>query len=80
MIEQHITMAYIYTGQHPQHDIAIRTALPPSFDTLQRHNHGTSDSFEIFNPENLIYTDGSDIKGQPRLGAGVVHVPNRTTV
>ncbi len=31
-------------------------------------------------PENWIYTDGSDIKGYPRLGAAVVHVPTATTI
>ena len=33
-----------------------------------------------FNPENIIYTDGSDIQGQHRLGAAVIHVPTRTTI
>jgi hypothetical protein len=34
-----------------------------------------------FIPENWVYTDGSDIKGQPRLGAAVVnYIPTRTTV
>jgi len=28
----------------------------------------------------MMYTDGSDIKGQPRLGAAVVHVPSSTTL
>jgi ribonuclease HI len=27
-----------------------------------------------------VYTDGSDITGQPRLGAVVVHVPTSTTI
>jgi ribonuclease HI len=31
-------------------------------------------------PENWVYTDGSDIKGHPRLGAAVVHVPTATTI
>ena len=33
-----------------------------------------------FVPEEWVYTDGSDIKGQPRLGAAVVHIPTRTTI
>ena len=33
-----------------------------------------------FSPEEWIYTDGSDIKDQPRLGAAVVHIPTRTTI
>jgi ribonuclease HI len=33
-----------------------------------------------FTPEEWVYTDGSDIKGQPRLGAAVVHIPTRTTI
>jgi len=31
-------------------------------------------------PEQWVYTDGSDIKGQPRLGSAVVHVPTCTTL
>jgi hypothetical protein len=31
-------------------------------------------------PEQWVYTDGSDIKGQPRLGAAVVHVPTCKTL
>ena len=27
-----------------------------------------------------MYTDGSDIKGYPRLGAAVVHIPTSTTI
>jgi len=34
-----------------------------------------------YQPEQCVYTDGSDIKGQPRLlGAAVVHVPTCTTL
>jgi hypothetical protein len=33
-----------------------------------------------FIPKNLVYTDGSDIKGQPRLKAAVVHTTTRTTI
>ena len=33
-----------------------------------------------FLPENWVYTDSSDIKGHPRLGATVVHIPTRTTI
>jgi len=33
-----------------------------------------------FTPEAWIYTDGSDIKGQARLGAAVVHIPSNTTI
>jgi len=33
-----------------------------------------------FNPQNWIYTNGSDIKDQSRLGASVVHVPTRTAI
>ena len=33
-----------------------------------------------FSPEDWVYTDGSDIKDQPRLGAAVVHIPTRTTI
>ena len=33
-----------------------------------------------FIPENWVYMDGSDIKGQPRLGAVVVHILTRTTI
>jgi hypothetical protein len=31
-------------------------------------------------PENWVYTDGSHIKGQPRLNAAVVHIPIRTII
>ena len=31
-------------------------------------------------PENLVYTDGSDIDGHPRLGASVVTIPTATTI
>ncbi len=31
-------------------------------------------------PGQWVYTDGFDIKGQPRLGAAVVHVPTCTTI
>jgi hypothetical protein len=34
----------------------------------------------VFRPEQWVYTDGFDIKGQPRLGAAVVHVPTCTTM
>ncbi len=34
----------------------------------------------MFRPEQWVYTDGSDIKGQPRLGAAVVHVPTCSTI
>jgi len=30
--------------------------------------------------EEWVYTDGSDIKGHPRLGAAMVHIPTRTTI
>jgi len=33
-----------------------------------------------FIPEYWVYTDGSDIKGQPRLGAAVVHIPTCNTI
>ena len=33
-----------------------------------------------FFPEEWVYTDGSDIKDQPRLGAAVVHIPTHTTI
>ena len=33
-----------------------------------------------YQPEQRVYTDGFDIKGQPRLEAAVVHVPTRTTI
>ena len=33
-----------------------------------------------YQPEQLMYTDGSDIKGQSRLGAAVIHVPTCTTI
>jgi len=33
-----------------------------------------------YQPRQCVYTDGSDIKGQPRLGAALVHVPTCTTV
>jgi hypothetical protein len=33
-----------------------------------------------FDPENLIYTDGFDIKIQPHLVVAVVHIPSNTTV
>jgi len=31
-------------------------------------------------PEQWVYTDGSDIKRQPRLGVAVVHVPTCTNI
>jgi hypothetical protein len=33
-----------------------------------------------FSPEEWVYTDGSDIKGHPRLGAAVVHIPTNTAI
>ena len=33
-----------------------------------------------FLPEQWVYTDGSTIEGQPRLGAAVVHIPTGTTI
>jgi ribonuclease HI len=33
-----------------------------------------------YQPEQWVYTDRSDIKGQPRLGAAVIHVPTCTTI
>ena len=34
----------------------------------------------MFRPEQWVYIDGSDITGQPRLGAAVVHVPTCATI
>jgi len=34
----------------------------------------------MFGPEQWVYTNGSDITGQPRLGVAVVHVPTCTTI
>jgi hypothetical protein len=31
-------------------------------------------------PGNLVYTDRSDIKGHPRIGAAVVAISTRTTI
>jgi len=33
-----------------------------------------------FLPEEWVYTNGATIKGHPRLGATVVHIPTRTTI
>ena len=33
-----------------------------------------------FSYEEWVYTDGSDIKGHPRLGVAVVHIPTNTTI
>ena len=33
-----------------------------------------------FLPKEWVYTDGSDIKGHPRLGAAIKHSPTRTTI
>jgi hypothetical protein len=33
-----------------------------------------------YQPEKWVYTDGSEIKGQPRLGVAVVHVPTCTII
>jgi ribonuclease HI len=33
-----------------------------------------------YQPDQWVYTDGSDIDGHPRLGAAVVHVPTATTI
>ena len=34
----------------------------------------------MFRPEQWVYSDGSDVTGQPRLGAAVVHGPTCTTI
>ena len=34
----------------------------------------------MFRPGQWVHIDGSDITGQPRLGAAAVHVPTRTTI
>jgi hypothetical protein len=33
-----------------------------------------------YQPEQCVYTDGSDIMGQPRLAAAVMHVPTCTRI
>ena len=33
-----------------------------------------------YQPEQWMYTDGSDFKGHPRLGAAVIHAPTCTTI
>ncbi len=33
-----------------------------------------------YQPKQCVYTDGSGIKGQPRLGAAVIHVPTCTHI
>ena len=57
-------------GDTPSHHAATRPKTPPSPVPWTPR----------FLPEEWVYTDGSDIKGHPRLGAAVVHIPARTTI
>ncbi len=52
-------------------------SLPPSRAGFPPVPHPWTPKFI---PENWTYTDGSDIKGYPRLGAAVVHIPTSTTI
>ena len=57
-------------GDTPSHHASTGTETPPSPIPWTPR----------FLPEEWVYTDGSDIKGHPRLGAAVVHISTRTTI
>ena len=57
-------------GDTPSQHDSPRTAAPPSPIPWTPR----------FLPKEWVYTDGSDIKGHPRLGAAVVHTPTCTTI
>jgi len=56
----------------PRGALTLQTATPVSPTPLPRTPK--------YQPEQWVYTDGSDIKGRPRLGAAAVHVPTITTL
>jgi hypothetical protein len=73
-----------YTSSQPLLDLGDVPVLPT-------HSDGWASSFNgeapapypwalKFLPEQWVYTDGSDIRGDPRLGAAVVHIPISTTI
>ena len=57
-------------GDTPHHHASTGTETPPI------PIHWTP----RFLLEEWVFTDGSDIKGHPRLGAVVVHIPTRTPI
>jgi hypothetical protein len=57
------------TGNTQGLHVSIGTTTPPSPTPWHPR----------FSPKKWVYTDGSDIKGHPRLGAAIVHTPTRTT-
>ena len=77
---------HTYTVSQPLPDLKEAHALPNG-DTqrLIAPTKATTPPNPIpWNPrflkEERVYTDGSDIKEHPGLGAAVVHIPTRTTI
>jgi hypothetical protein len=75
-----------YTFSQPLPNLREAPALPPG-DTPSHHASTRTETppnpipwTPRFFPEEWVYTDGSDIKGNPRMGAAVVHIPTRITI
>ena len=75
-----------YTLSQPLPSVGEAHALPIG-DTHSHNNPTGTETSPIsipwtprFLPEEWVYTDGSDIKGHPRPGASVVHIPTRTNI
>ena len=77
---------YIYTLSQPLPNLGeTRTLLNGDTQYLNDPTEGTVPPISIpwtprFLPEERVYTNGSYIKGHPRLGAAVVHIPTRNAI
>ena len=75
-----------YTFSQPLPNLGEAHALPRGDTSSHNESTGTRAAPNPipwpprFLPEECVYTDGSDIKSHPRLGAVVVHIPTRTTI
>jgi len=77
---------HTYTLSQPLPDLKVAHAIPNGgTQRLIAPTEATTPAVPIpwtprFLPEECVYTDGSDIKGHPRLGAAVVYISTRTTI
>jgi hypothetical protein len=81
-VSSHLRRDYYFS--QPLHTLSNMPLLPERAYTVPNPPRGPHPVphpwTPKFIPKNWIYTNGSEIKGQPWLGAAVVHTPNRTTI
>ncbi len=78
--ESTYTFSYPFPDRGEAHTLPIRGPhshnAPTKVETLPTPMPWTP----RFSPEEWVYTDGSDIKRHPRLGAAVVYIPSCTII